>query len=152
MAYKVPNPDRERTERNRELKRLRDKTDPGRERAERAASLAVEFHEERDINSVMELIQMVTADVEDAIDVLVAAYLADVDGTEDRMERLAMLCNVARWTELSALEVAARELGVEAASAWAGAVSDELEQAERLTLIERRFDADLREVVQGRLR
>ena len=151
MAYKVPNPDRERTERNRELKRLRTKTEPGRERAERAAGLMVAFHEERDINHVMELAQLVCDDVDDGIDVLMGAYLDDVEGAEDQMERLAMLCNVARWTDLSGLESAARERGVEAAAVWAGAVVDEIEQAERLTIIERRFDADLRKVVQDRL-
>jgi hypothetical protein len=151
MAYKVPNPERERTERNRELKRLRTKTAPGRERAERAAELVVAFHEERDINSVMELAQLVVDDVDDGIAVLLNAYVGEVPGTEDRMERLAMLCNVARWADLPDLEAAAREQGVEAAASWAGSVTDEMEQADRLTLIERRFDADLRRAVQERL-
>ncbi len=151
MAYKLPNPDRERAERNRELKRLRTKADPGQERAEKAAELAVVFHEERDINHVMELAQLVLTDAEDGVETLIAAYLHEVTGTEDQMERLAMVANVGRWTELDMLQSAARDRGVEVAASWAGAVTDEIERAERFSVIERRFDAEMREAVQARL-
>lgn len=151
MAYKLPNPERERTERNRELKRLRTKTEPGRERAERAAELAVDFHEERAINHVMELAQLIMSDVEDGVDVMMAAYLYEVQGFEDRMERLAMLANVGRWTQIEALEATARKRGIDAAVSWTGSVQDEIEQAERLSIVERRFDDDLRKAVQARL-
>lgn len=151
MAYKVPNPERERTERNRELKRLRTKVEPGPDRAQRAAELAVAFHEERDINHVMELAQMVVDDVGDGVDVLLRAYQDGVEGAEDRMERLAMLVNVGRWTDLEVLEAAAREQGVTAAATWVGAMGDEIERAERLTVVERRFDAELRQQVAARL-
>ncbi|MGI9018706.1 MAG: hypothetical protein ACR2HR_16645 [Euzebya sp.] len=151
MAYKLPNPERERTERNRELKRLRSKTEPGRERAERAADLAVAFHEERSINQVMELAQLILADVDDGVQVLLSAYLYQVTAVEDQMERLAMLANVGRWIDVAALEQAARTQGTDAAVRWAGMVSDEIERAERLSLVERRFDADLRIAVQDQL-
>lgn len=151
MAYKLPNPERERTERNRELKRLRTKAEPGRERATRAADLAVAFHEERSINDVMELVQLVLADVDDGIAVLIEAYLRDTRDVEERMERLAMLANVARWVDAEELTATARAQGTEVATAWAGSVVDEMEQAERLSVIERRFDADLRRAVQDRL-
>ncbi|WP_370325506.1 hypothetical protein [Euzebya sp.] len=151
MAYKLPNPERERTERNRELKRLRTKTDPGRERAERAAELAVWFHDERSINHVMELAQLVLDDVDDGVEVLLDAYLDDVRGVEDQMERLAMLANVGRWIDEADLEAAARARGADAAARWTGAVGDEIERAERLTVVERRFDAELREAVQRQL-
>ncbi len=151
MAYKLPNPERERTERNRELKRLRTKTEPGQERAERAAELAVIFHDERDINHVMELAQLVLDDADDGVATLTAAYLDGITGVEDQMERLAMLSNIGRWTEWATLETAARNRGVEAAVRWVGAVRDEIEQAERLSVVERRFDADLRRAVQEQL-
>lgn len=151
MAYKLPNPERERTQRNRELKRLRTKAEPGRERAERAAELAVAFHEERAINHVMELAQLVVGDIDDGVEVLVSAYLEDVDGNEDHMERMAMLANVGRWTDLAALESTARERGIAAAVAWTGSVDDEIEQDERLSVVERRFDDVLRKAVQQRL-
>jgi hypothetical protein len=151
MAYKLPNPERERTERNRELRRLRERTEAGQERAERAATLAVVFHDERDINHVMELAQIVIDDAEDGIATLIEAYLHGVDGAEDRMERLAMLCNVARWTDQGPLGTAARDMGMAAATTWVSGVQDEVEQADRLSLIERRFDADLRRAVQDRI-
>lgn len=151
MAYKLPNPERDRTERNRELKRLRSKTEPGRERAERAAELALAFHEERSINDVMELVQLVLDDVDDGIAVLLAAYEVGIRGVEDRMERLAMLANVAGWIDADALVAAARQEGLEASVEWCGAVVDEMERAERLSIVERRFDAALREQVQARL-
>ncbi|CAN5154550.1 hypothetical protein BH23ACT9_BH23ACT9_27260 [soil metagenome] len=151
MAYKLPNPERERTERNRELKRLRDKAEPGRERALQAADLAVVFNEERSINHVMELAQLVIGDIDDGVAVLVAAYLEGTRNNEDRMERLAMLASVGRWIDVDALQDAARARGVEAATAWCAAVDDEIEQAERLSVIERRFDADVRREVQAQL-
>lgn len=151
MAYKLPNPERERTERRRELKRLRTKTEPGRERAERAADLAVVFHDERDINHVMELAQLVLDDVDDGEDVLLSAYLHQVEGQEEQMERLAMLANVGRWIAVSSLERMARDRGAESATSWVDSVKDEIERAERLSVIERRFDEDLRKTVQQRL-
>ncbi|MEE8601155.1 hypothetical protein [Euzebya tangerina] len=151
MAYKLPNPERERTERRRELKRLRTKTDPGPERAERSAELAVIFHEHREINHVMELAQLVVEDVDDGVGVLLSAYLDGVEGVEDQMERLAMLANVGRWTELTDLEAAARDKGLDAAVRWTRSVDDEIEQAERLSVVERRFDEDLRKQVQQSL-
>lgn len=151
MAYKLPNPERDRTERNRELKRLRGKTEPGRERAERAAELALAFHEERSINDVMELVQLVLDDVDDGIAVLLAAYDVGIRGVEDRMERLAMLANVAGWIDADELVTAAREEGLQAAVEWCRAVVDEMERAERLSIVERRFDAALRERVQAQL-
>ncbi|HUG85215.1 MAG TPA: hypothetical protein VMM13_11660 [Euzebya sp.] len=151
MAYKLPNPERERTERNRELKRLRSKVQPGPERARRAAELAVAFHEERSINDVMALVQLVIDDSEDGVALLMETYQRDLRGTEERMERLAMLANVAHWTDLEALEEASRSEGIAAATTWCAAVDDEMERAERLSLVERRFDADLRQAVQARL-
>lgn len=149
--YKIPNPDRERTERNRELKRLRSKTEPGPERAAQAAALALAFHDERQINAVMELAQLVMADADDGIAVLVGAYLDEVQGAEDTMERLAMLANVARWVEDEALEAAVRDRGVEAATAWCRQVEDEIERMERFEVVERRFDEALRIDVQTAL-
>jgi hypothetical protein len=153
MAYKLPNPERERTERNRELKRLRAGGDPGEaaDRAVRAADLAVVFHEERSINQVMELTQMVLDGVDDGIDVLVTAYLAGTRNAEEQMERLAMLANTARWIETDALAQTARTMGVEAAVSWCTGVDDEIEQADRLSLVERRFDAEFRREVQQQL-
>lgn len=151
MAYKLPNPERERTERNRELKRLRTKAEPGPARAARAAELAVAFHEERSINDVMELVQLVLDDADDGIAVLIETYVRDTRDVEERMERLAMLANVARWIDAEGLSEAARAQGTDAAATWAGSVIDEMDQAERLSTIERRFDADLRRAVQDRL-
>lgn len=150
MAYKVPNPERERTERNRELKRLR-KGEDEPDRVERAATLAVKFHEERDINHVMELAQLVLADADDGVQVLLDTYLDGVEGVEDQMERLAMLANVGRWIGIDALEGAARESGVAVAARWVRVVADEIDRAERLSVVERRFDADLRRAVQEQL-
>ena len=148
MAYKLPNPERDRTERRRELKRLRTKTEPGRDRAERSAELAVIFHENREINHVMELAQLIVGDVDDGIDVLVTAYLDGVEGTMDQMERLAMLSNVGRWTDMTDLESEARSKGLEVAVAWTTQVEDDIEQAERLSVVERRFDEAFRKEVQ----
>lgn len=148
MAYKLPNPERERTERRRELKRLRNKIEPGPERAEQAAQLAVVFHEERSINHVMELAQLVMDDAEDGVTVLLDAYLREVPGTFDQMERLAMLFNVGRWTDITAIEEAARTRGADVAAKWTSAVEDEIERAERLSVVERRFDEAFRKAVQ----
>lgn len=151
MAYKIPNPDRERTERNRELKRLRNKTEPGPERAELAADLAVRFHEERAINEAMELAQMVRDDVDDGVAVLTAAYLDDVEGVEDQMERIAMLANVARWIDDDDLEASVRRRGIDVSVRWCEQTQDEIERMERFEVIERRFDEDLRREVQKAL-
>ncbi len=151
MAYKLPNPERERTERNRELKRLRGKTEPGRERATQAAELAVAFHEERSINDVMELAQMVLDDVDDGVALLLETYLRDTRDVEERMERLAMLANIGRWIDRDDLYTVARTEGTEVATTWVGAIVDETLQADRLSIIERRFDTHLRQAVQDRL-
>lgn len=148
MAYKLPNPERERTERNRELKRLRSPDEE--DRVQRAAALMLVFHDERDINHVMELAQIVMDDAEDGVDVLVTTYLEDVADAEDRMERLAMLANVGRWIESAPLEDAARDRGVAVAADWCGQVNDEIDRAERFSVVERRFDADVRKAVQAR--
>lgn len=150
MAYKLPNPERVRSERNRELKKLRTKPDEP-DRVERAAALAVVFHEERDINHVMELAQLVLDLTDDGVEVLTEAYLDEVSGVEDRMERLAMLANVGRWISHDRLEQAANGQGIEEATAWVDAMTDEIDRAERLTVVERRFDAEVREAVQERL-
>lgn len=150
MAYKLPNPERVRSERNRELKKLRTKPDEP-DRVERAAALAVVFHEERDINHVMELAQLVLDLTEDGVEVLTGAYLDEVTGVEDRMERLAMLANVGRWITHDGLEQAANGQGIEEAAAWVDAMTDEIDRAERLTVVERRFDAEVRQAVQERL-
>lgn len=148
MAYKLPNPERERTERNRELKRLRSPDEE--DRVQRAAALMLVFHEERDINHVMELAQIVMDAADDGVDVLVTTYLEDVVDAEDRMERLAMLANVGRWIESAALEDVARDRGVAVAADWCGQVNDEIDRAERFSVVERRFDADVRKAVQAR--
>ncbi|WP_108664774.1 hypothetical protein [Euzebya rosea] len=148
MAYKLPNPERERTERNRELKRLRSPDEE--DRVQRAAALMLVFHEERDINHVMELAQIVMDAADDGVDVLVTTYLEDVADAEDRMERLAMLANVGRWIESAALEDVARDRGVAVAADWCGQVNDEIDRAERFSVVERRFDADVRKAVQAR--
>ena len=148
MAYKLPNPERERTERNRELKRLRSPDEE--DRVQRAAALMLVFHDERDIKHVMELAQIVMDDAEDGVDVLVTTYLEDVADAEDRMERLAMLANVGRWIESAPLEDAARDRGVAVAADWCGQVNDEIDRAERFSVVERRFDADVRKAVQAR--
>ena len=148
MAYKLPNPERERTERNRELKRLRSPDEE--DRVQRAAALMLVFHDERDINHVMELAQIVMDDAEDGVDVLVTTYLEDVADAEDRMERLAMLANVGRWIESAPLEDAARDRGVAVAADWCGQVNDEIDRAERFSVVERRFDADVRKAVDAR--
>lgn len=150
MAYKLPNPERERTERNRELKRLRSPDEE--DRVQRAAALMLVFHEERDINHVMELAQIVMDAADDGVDVLVTTYLEDVADAEDRMERLAMLANVGRWIESAALEDVARDRGVAVAADWCGQVNDEIDRAERFSVVERRFDADVRKAVQARFR
>ena len=150
MAYKLPNPERVRSERNRELKKLRTKPDEP-DRVERAAALAVVFHEERDINHVMELAQLVLDLTDDGVEVLTEAYLDEVSGVEDRMERLAMLANVGRWISHDRLEQSANGQGIEEATAWVDAMTDEIDRAERLTVVERRFDAEVREAVQERL-
>lgn len=149
MAYKLPNPERERTERNRELKRLRGGDEE--DRIARAASLALTFHEERDINHVMELAQMVLDATSDGATVLLDTYVAEVEDPEDRMERLAMLANVGRWIESEEIEQLARTQGIEVAADWCRAVSDEIDRAERVSVVERRFDADLRKAVQALL-
>lgn len=149
MAYKLPNPERARTERNRELKRLRKDDEP--DRVPRAAALAVAFHEERDINHVMELAQMVRSLADDGVATLMAAYLDQVEAIEDQFERLAMLANVGRWINDEVLESTARETGVDVAVKWCAPIADEIEQAERLGIVERRFDADLRKAVQTHL-
>lgn len=149
MAYKVPNPERERAERNRELKRLRKPEES--DRVSRATELMLTFHLERDINHVMELAQLVLELDEDPVATLLEAYTAGVADVEDRMERLAMLANVGRWVDTPALEDAARDAGVEVAIDWCGLVSDEIDRMERLGVVERRFDADLRRAVQQRL-
>ena len=143
MAYKLPNPERIRSERNRELKKLRNGDDEP-DRVERAAALAVTFHDERDINHVMELAQLVLDHADDGVGLLTAAYLDEVEGAEDRMERLAMLANVGRWTTANAR-------GVEEATAWVAAMSDEIDRADRLSVVERRFDAEVRKAVQAQL-
>ena len=137
MAYKLPNPERERTERNRELKRLRNPDEE--DRVERAAALMLVFHEERDINHVMELAQIVIDAADEVVD------------DEDRMERLAMLANVGRWIESSPLENAARDRGVTVAADWCAQVNDEIDRAERFSVVERRFDAEVRKAVQAAL-
>ena len=153
MAYKLPNPERERTEKNRELKRLRTKEEPGPERAARAAELAVWFHDERSINHVMELAQLVLGDLGDdeGADVLIEAYLDSAQTEEDRMEQLASLANVGRWIDHEGLLGAARRRAMTAAAGWVGSVADEVEQAERLSLVQRRFDEDFRKAVQQAL-
>lgn len=154
MAYKVPNPERERTERNRELKRIRagdERVGDAAERVQRAAELAVVFHEERDINHVMELAQLVVDQSEDGVRVLMATYTHEVTDVEDRMERLAMLLNVARWIDNEGLEQAARAEGETVAADWCAHMTDEIDRAERFSVVERRFDADLRKAVQARL-
>ncbi len=150
MAYKLPNPERIRSERNRELKKLRNGDDEP-DRVERAAALAVTFHDERDINHVMELAQLVLDHADDGVGLLTAAYLDEVEGAEDRMERLAMLANVGRWITSSDLESTANARGVEEATAWVAAMSDEIDRADRLSVVERRFDAEVRKAVQAQL-
>ncbi|WP_341253492.1 hypothetical protein [Euzebya pacifica] len=149
MAYKLPNPERERTERNRELKRLRNPDEE--DRVERAAALMLVFHEERDINHVMELAQIVIDAADEGVDVMVTTYLHEVVDDEDRMERLAMLANVGRWIESSPLENAARDRGVTVAADWCAQVNDEIDRAERFSVVERRFDAEVRKAVQAAL-
>ena len=109
------------------------------------------FHEERDINHVMELAQIVMDAADDGVDVMVTTYLHEVVDDEDRMERLAMLANVGRWIESTPLENAARDRGVTVAADWCAQVNDEIDRAERFSVVERRFDAEVRKAVQATL-
>jgi hypothetical protein len=97
---KPVSPDQVIRELRKEFRRLRNKEEPGPERAALLATFTRSAHEERQLNMAMTTAALCLEEDPDSPDLLVAAYLPpDLDDTEERLRALVDLQDLARYVD-----------------------------------------------------
>lgn len=157
--YKPVTPDKRIRELRKEFKALRKGKgeEEGVERAKRLASFTRDAHRERQLNMAMHAAQMCLDKDPDAPDLLVTAYLGDLDGGDDRDDREALLRalldlrDLARYLDRDDLRTLSNERFDEEARSWIRS-GDEPQRRHRLRTLASMAGQETADTIRDELR
>ncbi len=148
--YKPVTPDQRIRELRKEFRALQ-KEEPSADRAARLAVFTREAHLDRHLNMAMHTAALCLDEDPDAPDLLVDAYLADVEDAEDRLRAYVDLKDLARYVDRPDIVSMCDERISEEARAWVAA-ADETEQRFRLRTLTSMVSREFADAIRDELR